>query len=90
MIRVGFVLHDYGTTWLGGNNYFRNLIRALTSLDDRRIQPVLFCGDASALKGFEHVRDSIEIHELAPLRRGTAQWLLGGISRRLVGSDFTF
>lgn len=43
MIRVGFVLVcDEG--WLGGINYFKNLLNAIHSLPDRKIEPVIITG----------------------------------------------
>ena len=41
MIRVGFVLGQFAQGWMGGVNYFRNLIHAIGSVPDRTIEPVL-------------------------------------------------
>lgn len=41
MKRVAFVLNDHGQGWLGGVSYYRNLLSALLSLPDRRIDPVV-------------------------------------------------
>jgi glycosyltransferase involved in cell wall biosynthesis len=42
VIRVGIALGDF---WLGGVNYYRNLLNAIYSLPDRRIEPVLLVGE---------------------------------------------
>jgi len=42
MIRVGFVLA--GHKWMGGLNYFRNLFSALSLLNDRKMQAIMFIG----------------------------------------------
>jgi len=42
LIRVGFVVDKGGHGWLGGSNYIRNLLHAICSLPDRRIEPVIF------------------------------------------------
>lgn len=41
MIRVGFALTVTEKTWHGGIAYFRNLFRALGSVTDSRVEPVL-------------------------------------------------
>lgn len=43
MIRVGFVF-TFDQNWLGGVNYFRNLLTALYALPDRKIEPVILTG----------------------------------------------
>lgn len=42
MTRVGFVLTD--TNWIGGINYYRNLISAIYMIPGREIEPVIFLG----------------------------------------------
>jgi hypothetical protein len=41
MIRVGFVFAFNSNAWLGGINYFRNLLTAIDELAERRIEPVI-------------------------------------------------
>lgn len=43
MIRVGFIL-NLSDSWLGGVNYFRNLILAISETLDINITPVIFTG----------------------------------------------
>lgn len=55
MIRVGFAL---GGMWMGGVTYYRNLLTAVTSLPDCRVEPVLFVpegADAAFLSGLPDV-----------------------------------
>ena len=52
MIRVGFVF-AFDEGWLGGINYFRNLLTALYDLPDRKIEAVIFTGLKSAEKHFD-------------------------------------
>lgn len=42
MKRVAFFLQTNPSSWLGGLNYLQNLLTAICSNDDRRIEPVLF------------------------------------------------
>jgi glycosyltransferase involved in cell wall biosynthesis len=42
MIRVGFVLNFESNEWVGGVNYFRNLIGAICANHKRNLEPVIF------------------------------------------------
>lgn len=44
MIRVGFTIAPAGNGWLGGVNYFRNLLKALSSIPEK-LQPVAIVAD---------------------------------------------
>lgn len=44
MIRTGFVFRFEANDWLGGVSYYRNLFHALSSLEHRKIEPVIFVG----------------------------------------------
>lgn len=46
MIRVAFVF-DYNEGWLGGLNYFRNLISAIDGLSNRKIEAVIFVSNGT-------------------------------------------
>jgi glycosyltransferase involved in cell wall biosynthesis len=47
-VRVGLVLHSGVGGWLGGLNYFRSLLTAVRELDERKIDPVLFCAPSAS------------------------------------------
>ncbi|MEA2530039.1 MAG: hypothetical protein QOG89_1683 [Thermomicrobiales bacterium] len=83
MIRVGFVL---GAHWLGGVNYFRNLLNAVVALPDRQIEPVLFTGqetDVGKLGGFP----AVEIVQSDWFDRMTPPWLLRKSWQQVFGRD---
>ena len=44
MIRVGIAIPFEGNSWLGGLNYFRNLLLAVKAVPNKKIHPVLFVG----------------------------------------------
>jgi len=64
MLRVGFV-HEYHEGWLGGLNYFRNLLSAIERLPGRSIEAVVFAGSSlpehhvNGLSNTEVVRSSL-------------------------------
>lgn len=55
MIRVGFVINFSGESWMGGINYYLNLLDAIYSLKDRRIEPVLFIGSKTDAGPFKNL-----------------------------------
>lgn len=85
MIRIGIPFeHDSG--WLGGVNYFRNLLTALRLLPDMTIQPVIFVGMKSDAKAFEGLA---EIVRSPLLDRKSFPWMLRRFMDRVFpGRDY--
>lgn len=84
MLRVAFLL-NLSKGWLGGINYYRNLLIAITRYS-KIIKPVLFVPsdmDMSCLEGFPDV----EIHRTCLFKRWTPVWLLSRVSKSLFGVD---
>jgi glycosyltransferase involved in cell wall biosynthesis len=74
VIRVGFVfLFDEG--WLGGINYFRNLLAALYALPVRKIEAVIFTGLRSPSKHFDAF-PAIKIVRSRIFDSGSLPWLI--------------
>lgn len=44
MIRVGFIFNSINNDWLGGLNYFRNLLYLILGNSKRKIEPVILTG----------------------------------------------
>ncbi len=85
MIRVGFVL-SISDGWLGGINYFRNLLWAIHDLPGRKIQPVIFTclrSDAGQFKDFPDV----EIVRSSLFDRYTLPWCIRKLLRRIFLRD---
>jgi len=57
VIRVGFIINFRVNGWLGGINYYRNLINAVCTNKDRKIEPVIFTGYDCNAKDFENFSD---------------------------------
>jgi glycosyltransferase involved in cell wall biosynthesis len=83
--RVGFVLVFDGG-WLGGLNYFKNLVTAIYSLPDRRIEVVVFTTD-NAEKAYLNELPDIEIIRSKILRRNSFTWLFRKMCQYIVGRD---
>lgn len=83
MIRVGLAL---GAPWLGSVNYYRNLLRAVYSLPDRKIEPVLLVGDRAdpaILAGLPPI-EMIRSHWFDQLTRG---WVVRKVWQQAFASD---
>lgn len=83
MIRVGFVLAS--SEWLGGLNYFRNLFSALSLLEQKKIQIVLFVGSDvpdRVLEQFHHVEVVRSVWLSATTLRGLFRRALNKLSGR--------
>ena len=79
MIRVGFIVPDSDDSWLGCTNYYRNLLSALTILDHRRVQPVVFTGSDDT---FDHLQGVEVIHTKWLQSEGAAR-VVWKMSRRV-------
>ncbi len=57
MIRVGFILGE--VDWQGGVNYYRNLLKAIQSLPNAKIHPVVFAGIKSDTLPYEGLAEIV-------------------------------
>lgn len=74
MMRVGFVL-NFDDGWIGGVNYFHNLLSALYELPNRKIEVVVFTGVAAPQEHFDGF-PSIKIVRSHLFDKGTWQSFL--------------
>ena len=83
LIKVGFVID---ARWIGGLNYYRNLLFAISYIPDRKIEPVILLGQKtsdkilSGLPDFQVIRTSI-------LDRYSLAWFLNKILWKLLGRN---
>lgn len=63
VIRVGFIFEVFDPSWMGGLNYYRNLIAAISEFPEFGIEVVIFTGHEVSLHGIENntfvVRNSL-------------------------------
>jgi glycosyltransferase involved in cell wall biosynthesis len=87
--RVGFVFPFSSDAWLGGVNYFRNLLTAIYDLPNRRIEPVIILSPdvpLDLLKGFppfERVNSTL-------VNPGQLRWKARRALQIYAGWDFLF
>jgi len=82
--RIAFVLGQ--VSWLGGMNYYRNLLSAIGVVADKDIELVVFGGLKSDLKEFEGIA---RIVRTSMLDRGTFYWFLSKVFSKIFrGKDY--
>lgn len=89
MIRVGFIIFA-SEGWIGGTNYFKNLLYAISVLKDRKIQPVLIFGKKVEEKNIEPFRPYGEVIKTSLLDKGSLPWIIHSLSRRIFSRSFLF
>jgi glycosyltransferase involved in cell wall biosynthesis len=89
VIRVGFeCFFDAG--WQGGVNYFRNLLEAVYSMPERKIEVVIFTGTRSSERYFEGFPPQIKIVRNRIFDKGSIYWRMRFAFRRLLSRDVLF
>lgn len=86
MIRVGFILSSLDLRWMGGVNYYKNLLNAIYALPNRQIEPVAFVGiktPPELLRGFPPV----ETVRLGALDNWSLSWIFGKLLQRRTEED---
>jgi len=85
MIRVGFVA-GHSREWIGGINYHRNLLYAITCLDDKQIEPVVFLGHSADPYLVATFSPLAQVVRTRLLDRNSWCWWLGKIFTKLLHS----
>ncbi|WP_165372246.1 glycosyltransferase family 4 protein [Emticicia agri] len=81
MIKVAFTIIGGKSSWMGGINYLKNLLFALSQLEEHTLKPVLLVGkkvDEKLLKEFEGLA---EIKQYSVFDRYSVKWFLDVILR---------
>jgi glycosyltransferase involved in cell wall biosynthesis len=86
MTRVGFVFAAINDGWLGGINYFRNLLSAIQQLPERKIEPVVFTGLGTNGELFSSF-PPVEIVRTNILDRYAPAWFLRKVGQKIMLHD---
>lgn len=86
MIRVGFAL-EFDASWLGGISYYRNLLKAIHILPERKIEPVVFLGRKAANNPLAGLPSSVPIVRSALLDRHSLPWWIRTALRKILLRD---
>lgn len=87
MIKVGF-WYDYGIVYSGGLNYFRNLLYALSLVEDKKIIPYVFFGSDVDPKIVADFKNYATVVQTPLLARKTLPWAIHRTLYRLFGAQW--
>ena len=87
MIKIGFVFYFDDLSWSGGINYFKNLISAIYSIKDRKIEVIIFTG---IKKGGEIPNDfpKIKLIRYSFFDQKSLSWYLRYAFKKVFNFDF--
>jgi glycosyltransferase involved in cell wall biosynthesis len=86
MKRIAF-WYDYGLDYAAGFNYFKNLLFAISKVNDKRITAVLFIGMDIPPEEEEELKTISQVVKISMLTRGTHAWFFHRIFSKF-GSQF--
>lgn len=89
MIKVGFVFAFQDIGWVGGINYYKNLLNAIYALPDRQIEPVIFVGTKTSKKFLDGF-PPFQVIETEMLDRLHLKWYVRKLWIRAMGWDKYF
>jgi glycosyltransferase involved in cell wall biosynthesis len=84
LIKVGF-WYDYGIVYAGGLNYFRNLLYAISLVENKKIIPYVFFGTDVDSKIIDDFRQYATVVQTPVLARKTLPWFIHRSLYRLFG-----
>lgn len=89
MFKVGFIIFA-SSGWMGGTNYYKNLLYSVSALKEKKIQPVLFFGEKTDEKNIAPFKPYGEIVKTSLLDKGSLPWLIHTLSKRIFSQSFLF
>ncbi len=87
MIRVGFI-GAVSKEWMGGLNYFKNLLFAISTLENKEIEPIVFVGRKTDEDIKAMFRKHAQVIEHAMFDRKSLSWFCWKVSQKLLKTNF--
>lgn len=87
MIKVGF-WYDYGIVYSGGLNYFRNLLYAISRVEDKKVVPYVFFGTDVDPKIIDDFSNFSTVVQTPILARKTVHWFVHRVLYRMFGAQW--
>ena len=88
MIRVGFIGNNASKNWMGGENYFKNLLYSISVLKNRVIEPVVFVGKKTDIEIKTIFRQYSTVIEHPMFDRNNFEWFAGKIFSKFFHLSF--
>ncbi len=87
MIRVGFLLKA-SHLWIGGFNYYRNLLFALSAVNKSTVEPIVFLGTQGDPTFANEISEFVKIQKVRFLDKWSPTWIIWKVSKFIFNSDF--
>lgn len=87
MIKIGFI-GAVSKEWMGGLNYFKNLLYAISTLENKEIEPIVFVGTKTAEDIKEMFREYAQVVEHSIFDRKSFRWFYWKLSQRLFQTHY--
>lgn len=88
MIKVAFLGSNYSMDWIGGVNYLSNLCFAISKMECRKIEPVIFLGVNANSLIVNKLSPNVKIIQNSIFDRNSPKWFLSKIIERIFGTNF--
>lgn len=89
MTRVGFI-GAVSEEWMGGVNYFKNLLFALDSIEEKNLEIFVFVGKRQDTKIKDMFKQYAQVVEDSLLDRKSFKWFLMKIEQKVFKTNFIF
>lgn len=90
MINLCFLLEGVSDEWIGGLNYYKNLLIALNILQDKEIIPIVFLSKKTPVKTKHFFSQYAKTIELSILDRYSPSWIVWKFTKKILNSDIYF
>ena len=87
MIRVGFI-GAVSKEWMGGLNYFKNLLHAISIIENKKIEPIVFVGINTDEDIKTMFRKYAQVIEHSIFDRKSLNWYLMKIEQKILNTNF--
>ena len=87
MIKVGYI-GNYSKEWMGGVNYLSNLLYAISCLEDRKIEPIVFLGYKTDIEIIQKFQPHATIIRDSLFDRESLKYFISKISEKVFKTSF--
>ena len=87
MIKVAFI-GNYTKEWVGGINYLSNLLYAISQLEDKKIEPIVFLGKKVEIEIIQKFQPYAQIVQDSLFDRKSFKWILSKILENYFNTSF--
>lgn len=88
MIKIAFFGNRYSKEWMGGVNYLSNLLYAISQIEDKKIEPIVFFGKNADMEVVQKIQPYAKIIQDSLFDRKSFKWLVSQVLERVFKTTF--